>query len=273
MMFRKIKAAALIVGIAWASCPHSSRENAGRFIARDHGLSSTQHYSEKPSKGFFSLFKKQKPSHEAPADSRPQTPPKEEPPKKQGFFSRLFGSKGSKSARGNGPQFPGSVATVYKSSDVTVPRFIDARYVDSRMNNKLKGKGLFIIQTARKYGFDPVFFASIMAFETGWGTSPALRNYNNPGGMMTGRGAKQYIKFPTVEAGIDAMGANLKAKYLNKNRKTIATIASKYAPVGAKNDPRRTNRLWPGSVSKIMNIFIQGSVNMGNQAVYAERNR
>jgi len=271
MLNRKLKALALFVGIVCTSLTHTPQEDAGRTIARDHGLSSTQKYSEAPKKGFFSRFKKSATPREAPAE-RAKTV-QQETPKKEGFFSRLFGRKGSKSAQSSGPQFPGSVAAVGKSSDVTLARFIDARYVDSRMKGKLKGKGLFIIQTARKYGFDPVFFASIMAFETGWGTSPALRNFNNPGGMMGGTQSKQYIKFATIEAGIDAMGANLKRKYLDENRKSIASIASKYAPVGAKNDKRKTNHLWPGSVSKIMNIFIQGSVNMGNQAVYAERNR
>lgn len=269
---REFKAVAFWVGILCASATHNPQVEAGRSIARDHGLSHTQKTSEAPRKSFFSKFKSKTP-HEAPAE-RVAPPRQEEAPKKEGFFSKLF-KKNPNAARGSartsGPQFPGSIAVANRSSDVTLARFIDARYIDARMKGNLKGKGLFIIQTARKYGFDPVFFASIMAFETGWGTSKALRSYNNPGGMMTGRQAKQYIKFPTVEAGIDAMGANLKAKYLNENRKTISSIASKYAPVGARNDPRRTNHLWPGSVSKIMNIFIQGSLNMGNQAAKPER--
>ncbi|MEZ4815699.1 MAG: glucosaminidase domain-containing protein [Bdellovibrionota bacterium] len=212
----------------------------------------------------FSSKKSSTPKQAAPSKA---TAPKVETQKSTGsWLSRLFKKDQSGSKKSfNGPQSPGSVKTVYTSSNVTENRFIDARYLDQRFKGKLKGQGLNIIKTAKKYGLDPVFFASVMAFETGWGNSRALRSYNNPGGLMCGKGAKCYKPFSSVEEGIDGMAANLKAKYLDEGRKTISSIASKYAPVGARNDPRGTNRQWPGSVTKIMNIFIQGSVNMGNQ--------
>lgn len=190
------------------------------------------------------------------------------------WYKRIFGggrrNKDSGNTR-NGSQYPGSTASVGKNSNINGRHFIDAAYLDSVFKGKLKGKGHTIIQTAIRYGFDPVFFAAIMAHETGWGTSKAIRNYNNPGGMMTGgKQAKKYRYFNTIEEGIEKMAANLKAGYLDQGRITIATVASKYAPVPKKgrvaNDPKGKNKLWPGNVAAIMNKLINGSVNMSRRS-------
>jgi hypothetical protein len=47
------------------------------------------------------------------------------------------------------------------------------------------------------------------------------------------------------------MASNLKRNYIDQGLTTIPAIGAKYAPVGAANDPNKTNAEWPGEVTKI----------------------
>lgn len=174
------------------------------------------------------------------------------------FFRRSDDNASAPRSSGT-PTSKGRVEKASRNSDITKPRFIDARYLNTLLKGKLKGKGQLIIDTAKANGIDPVFFASAMAFETGWGTSRKIRNQNNPGGL-TGGSKGRYISFKTIDEGIIAMGARFKSRYVGRGLTTVASIAKVYAPVGARNDPRGTNGQWPGTVSSIMNRLIQGSV-------------
>jgi hypothetical protein len=208
-------------------------------------------------------------SHSAYAQTKPHT--------KGNFLQRLFGEgtepqkadvDKKKQAAQNGPQFAGCSKAVDRSSNITVKRFVDARYLDEVFKGKLKGQGKNIILTANKHGLDPVFFAAIMAHETGWGLSSKIKNQNNPGGIF--RNGK-YASFRTIEEGIESMAANLRNRYINKGILTIRGVAAVYAPVGAKNDPKKRNHLWPGGVTAIMNKLIKGSTNMGNTKTVAKK--
>lgn len=199
---------------------------------------------------------------------------KETPPPSTFFLTRLFDNiqapalEEKKQTIPSGPQFPGSTKTVDRTSNITIQRFVDARYLDKVFKGKLKGQGTNIIKTAKRYGLDPVFFAAIMAQETGWGTSSKIKNQNNPGGIF--RNGK-YSSFRSIEDGIDAMAANLSNRYVNRKILTINGVAAVYAPIGAKNDPKRRNKLWPGGVTAIMNKIINGSTNMGNTKMVAKQ--
>ncbi len=171
-------------------------------------------------------------------------------------------------------QSPGIFDSAHKASDVTKFRYIDARYLNARFKRApLAGKGAAIIAIAKKNGIDPVFFAAIIAFETGWGTSSKVRDKNNPGGIFKN---KRYVTFGSIEQGLESMAGSLRRVYLErkgKPLKTVGAIASVYAPVGAKNDPNRTNRLWPGVVAKNMNTIMQGSVNLKNSPNLAKKGK
>lgn len=118
----------------------------------------------------------------------------------------------------------------------------------------LAGKGDAIASAATKYGLDPVLLASIMALETGWGTSSAIQNHNNPGGVMDpSTGCMTLKHFNSLEEGIDYMAKNLKNNYIDQGLTTISAIGNKYCPVGAANDPNGTNGGWIPSVTSIYN--------------------
>ena len=94
--------------------------------------------------------------------------------------------------------------------------------------------------------------ASIIGTETGFGrNSRALRDYNNPAGLMAGgKGNKEFYKFDTLEQGL-AKSAEVQRRVYTRGGETIPGMGKIYAPPGAANDPHKTNALWPGLVSGI----------------------
>lgn len=120
--------------------------------------------------------------------------------------------------------------------------------LNSSLGGVLGGKANLFVEAGQRWGVDPLLLMAIAQFETGNGTSDMARNMNNIGGTTVPGGA--YAKYPNVAASIDAMARNLKENYLNQGLVTIEQIASKYAEVGAANDPNRTNAEWPGAVSR-----------------------
>ncbi|MEI2285031.1 glucosaminidase domain-containing protein [Paenibacillus polysaccharolyticus] len=99
----------------------------------------------------------------------------------------------------------------------------------------------------KKYGIDPALLAAIAMHETGNGTSKAVKNKNNVGGMM---GKNGLMTFGSIEEGIDKMASNLKRLYFDQGLTTIPQIQKKYAPVGASNDPTGLNNNWVSGVTR-----------------------
>ncbi|MFA5071269.1 MAG: glucosaminidase domain-containing protein [Candidatus Pacearchaeota archaeon] len=132
----------------------------------------------------------------------------------------------------------------------------------------LLGKGGIVEKVAQKYGINPAFLASILVHESGWGESEALKKYNNPSGTMSGKGKNntEFKMFKTIEEGIEYTAKNLKNNYIEKGRTTIESVAKKYAPVGAANDPKNLNQYWPENVQKLTNQFGGGGVIAGASA-------
>lgn len=114
---------------------------------------------------------------------------------------------------------------------------------NSKFQGVLAGKGKEIAAAAEKYGIDPKLFASIIALETGWGTSSLIRNNNNPGGM---RGSGDWMSFGSLSEGLDAMARNLKNNYYNQGLTTPETIGPKYCPDGSD---------WVGMINQISRDF------------------
>lgn len=102
-----------------------------------------------------------------------------------------------------------------------------------------------------KYGVDPALLMAIAMHETGNGTSKAVADRNNPGGLMDPETNWSEIKrFASLDEGIDSMARNLKEKYIDQGLTSIEAIQQKYAPVGAANDPQGKNKDWVAGVSK-----------------------
>lgn len=115
------------------------------------------------------------------------------------------------------------------------------------------GQGDLFLEVAERYGIDPVLLAGIASHETGYGTSSALVNKNNPGGVMDPETNWQVVKtFDTLEDGLDAMAKILHRMVIKEGRKTLEEIGSVYAPVGAENDPHNQNQYWVPNVGVMM---------------------
>ncbi len=139
--------------------------------------------------------------------------------------------------------------------------FVNAFNNSSFQKGVLAGQGEMVAGIAEKYGLDPNLLASIMALETGWGTSSAIKNYNNPGGMMDpSSNWMSLIHYSSLEQGIEAVAKNLKNNYIDKGLTTISSIGAKYCPVGAANDPNGTNSGWVPSVTKIYNMLTGANI-------------
>ena len=130
----------------------------------------------------------------------------------------------------------------------------------------LAGKGEMVAAIAEEYGLDPNLLASIMALETGWGTSSAIKNYNNPGSMMDPSSNWMSLKhYSSLEEGIRAVAKNLKENYIDQGLTTISSIGAKYCPVGAANDPNGTNSGWVPSVTSIYNQLTGANITSTTQ--------
>lgn len=153
------------------------------------------------------------------------------------------------------PSIPPGTPTASPAPTPQGPTLADT--FDQHFKGPLAGQGQTIVNTAYKYGIDPTLFGAITALETGYGTSNAVKVYNNPAGMMDPQSTDQkgFMKFNSIEDGLDAAASNIKRNYIDKGLTTPGTIGPIYAPPDAKNDPYGTNKYWPVQVSMIQNKF------------------
>lgn len=90
---------------------------------------------------------------------------------------------------------------------------------------------------------------AISKWETGSWNSKIYKNYNNVGGMY----CKGFIKYQSLDEGVNAFVLNLKRNYFDIGLNTIEKIGAKYCPVGAKNDPTGINKNWVPGVTNFYN--------------------
>lgn len=138
---------------------------------------------------------------------------------------------------------------------------------NAKINSVLSGAGAFsgytdsFLNTAKKYNIDVVLMIAIALHETGNGSSNAVVNKNNPGGLMNpATGSKQLYEFGTLAEGIDAMGKTLSNRINKDGLTTIDSLGAVYAPLGAANDPNNLNQHWVGNVGK--NVSMLGGLTM-----------
>lgn len=136
------------------------------------------------------------------------------------------------------------------------------------------GKGDLFIELAQQNGIDPVLAAAIAFHETGRGTSNAVVNKNNPGGIMDpSTGWSRLMHFATLEEGLAYTMANLKRRIIDDGLSTIEDLGAVYAPIGVANDPNGLNAHWVPTVMKFaselggltMNCSPVGSQVVGNE--------
>ena len=165
---------------------------------------------------------------------------------------------------GNSGGYSGTSSGKGNKNNVTVNSGISADSLDAKLGGKLSGTGDLFVKAGSKYGIDPAFLAAVAMHETGNGTSKAIKEKNNVGGMMGKNGLRS---FDSVPDGIDAMASNLKRLYIDQGLVSIADIQKKYAPVGATNDPTGLNNHWQNGVSKHMDSVLSGYKPLNSEVV------
>lgn len=134
--------------------------------------------------------------------------------------------------------------------DVRTQSRISEETLNQNLGGLLAGYGGEFIRAGEQNGINPAFLAAVAMHETGNGTSQAIKNYNNVGGMLKPGGG--FMTFSSISSGINAMARNLKDLYLDEGLYTIGQIQKRYAPVGASNDPKNLNANWIKGVTGYM---------------------
>lgn len=106
---------------------------------------------------------------------------------------------------------------------------------------KIKNKAI-------EYDIDWKIAVSISAWETGYWESSLYNNNKNVGGLYCNG---SFLKYNSLDEGIEAFISNLKRNYFDMGLNTLETIQPKYCPIGAKNDPNGLNKNWLSGVTKI----------------------
>lgn len=108
----------------------------------------------------------------------------------------------------------------------------------------LAGLGKVITKKSRKWGIDPRLLVAIAGAETSLGKDPnaAPLSEHNVWGMGPG------IEYGSWGEGANAVAKNLAQNYFSQGLDTIPEISTKWAPVGAANDPNGVNKNWTGNV-------------------------
>lgn len=113
----------------------------------------------------------------------------------------------------------------------------------------LKGYDDFVLKRSEELGIDPVFVTAIMQHESAKGHSNAIKNKNNPAGVMDWNNNWKTVKhFSTLQEGIDYAITNISKRIEQTIREngeyTIEGFRDIYAPLGAGNDPNGLNANW-----------------------------
>lgn len=83
-----------------------------------------------------------------------------------------------------------------------------------------------IEDSAKRNGVDPALLEAIIRHESANGTSNAARNYNNLGGVMSGKRLK---RFTSKQESVESV-AGILAAYRNRGLTSIEQISRRYAP-------------------------------------------
>ena len=99
--------------------------------------------------------------------------------------SPMAGDPGTGAGGARTPNY-GLADTTANGPSVAVngPTSASAAKLNQRLGGVFAGQGQAFVNAAQRHGLDPNLLAAIAMHETGNGTSNAVRNYNNPGGLM-----------------------------------------------------------------------------------------
>jgi len=180
----------------------------------------------------------------------PPRPPKRRPPIIAPGEGRLGGS---------GPTYnPPAVSSVgytdpasSLAANVYQPSMVNrlAPLIDqflAKYDSPLTGLGNVFTRKAKKQGIDPRLLVAIAGAESSFGKNVAPGTHN-PFGWGP------HIPFPSWNKAIGTVAKGLSDNYFGEGLNTIGEISSKYAPVGASNDPNNMNVNWTRNVQGFYN--------------------
>lgn len=163
-------------------------------------------------------------------------------------------------ARAEGPVFavvpdatapaPGDAAL----PDILAPHDLGAIAEDGRLAARLDeflrsqgspmaGSGSLFVAAGRRHGIDPRYLVALSGAESSFGKF--LFRPFNPFGWG-------YFTFSSWGEAVETVARGLERGYLAEGRVGVFSIAEKYAPVGADNDPNGTNGEEPHNVAKFL---------------------
>lgn len=101
--------------------------------------------------------------------------------------------------------------------------------LNKHLSSTLTDTGIYFANYTKKTGLDPYLAVAIVLHETGckWTCSSLVRNNYNIGGLKSGG---KFIKYNSLEEGIDGYLNILFNNYYNKGLNTAELMQSKYAP-------------------------------------------
>lgn len=133
-------------------------------------------------------------------------------------------------------------ASSYSNFDIRTSSNLTAEHINAVMatygkSDKLRrgNVGESIMSASNKYGINSALLASMLIYETGWGSSDAFLRKNNVGGLQCMPEAidcsERWAKFSTMDASIHAKARLLSGKaYVGQGRTTLSLVVQKYAP-------------------------------------------
>lgn len=101
--------------------------------------------------------------------------------------------------------------------------------LNKHLSSTLTNTGIYFANYTKKTGLDPYLAVAIVLHETGckWTCSSLVRNNYNIGGLKSGG---KFIKYNSLEEGIDGYLNILYNNYYSKGLTTAELMQSKYAP-------------------------------------------
>ena len=135
-----------------------------------------------------------------------------------------------------------------KNKNGKASKIIDG--IDKHLKGKLSNKGEVFFYAGNLYNVNPMLLAAISIHETGNGTSVAIKNKNNVGGIMANANLGILKNFEDIDLSIVEMSRIMKTYYIDMGLKDIESIGGKYCPEFVANDPTGINKHWVPSVSK-----------------------
>jgi beta-N-acetylglucosaminidase len=135
----------------------------------------------------------------------------------------------------------------WNPNDVSNPSNISSKKLNELLSDTgLKGLGDSFVEAEKEYGVNAIFLTSLVAQESGWGTSNRAINHNNLSGYAVYTDASKGKFFTSKHESIMTTARLIRDDYMDADgRHDIRSINEKYTPVNGYD--------WSNKISLIAN--------------------